>query len=475
MGVEKTKLSILEFQKESRTWTLYLAAFILFIHNTILGMSLFIASVALPYHKEASFGYVKLSEEEETTYCSLHMLFMLIGSFVGSPLGDWMGRKKIFLISNVLTMVGTSMGEFSTSFYPLLVARCICGFSVGIGILMPIVYASEISIIRMRSNLSNSCNLAINCGGLAIYLINMVIPAEYIAYPIISLNVLFLVTSFFLPGSPHWTIRKGNIAEARKIYSYLRGPEYEGLEAEIKEATDVINSDESEDTSRWTSRSFLHPMGILAFLFSVIGLSGIDAPITVYGAKMFAEFGFHIPYQYIMLMIPIGSFVGYVVAVPMLEWMKKKTQYNLCALLMALSSALVGAAYFLKDSHTDFEHSSISYVSQIFLATGAAGITFGYGAGIGAVTYTLPGELLVPKDKAIGCAIAEFFRLIWSTGMLKVYPFCVSLVGYPSMFAFHTTVMLLAVWFVYRYLPETKDKSLSELQSIFQKKQIDAV
>ena len=63
-----------------------------------------------------------------------------------------------------------------------------------------------------------------------------------------------------------------------------------------------------EDGKKNSDTLKLHTTDLWGIFFS--GLSGIDAPITVYGAKMFAEFGFHIPYQYIMLMIPIGMFLN---------------------------------------------------------------------------------------------------------------------------------------------------------------------
>ena len=58
-------------------------------------------------------------------------------------------------------------------------------------------------------------------------------------------------------------------------------------------------------------RTIIFKLSLNFTLFQIIkmynlGLCGLDAPITFYGPKMFAEFGFHIPYQYVVLMIPIG-------------------------------------------------------------------------------------------------------------------------------------------------------------------------
>jgi len=130
---------------------------------------------------------------------------------------------------------------------------------------------------------------------------------------------------------------------------------------------------------------------------------------------------------------------------------------------MAASSGLLALAYWAKgqgDMHT---------LAKVSLVTGAMGLTFGVGAGVGSVSYTLPSELLSPDDASLGIALAEAFRAVWTAITMKVYPLCLEEIGYPPMFLFHTIIMLLTALFIVRYLPETKNKSLSELQHLFKK------
>jgi len=463
--MESKEVSILDLQRVARTWPLMLASILLFIHNTVMGLSFYYASVTLPYHQNGTHGYIQMTESEDTTYVSLHQLSMVLGSFLQHPLGEKFGRKKVLILANVLTILSFTLMYISSSFYVLLFGRCISGMSFGIGVLLPLVLISEIATIKHRPGMANSVNLAINFGGLLVYLVNMIFPPEHIALAVIAPSILFILCSPLLLESPHWLIRIGRMEEAERTFRALRGPEYRGVEREIKEVFAIVDrkNENIQRESRWKSRTFLIPMAILGVLFSTIGLCGLDAPLTLYGPRMFSEFNFFLPYQYVSLIIPIGGFIGYCVASPLLGCMKKKVQYVLFSLLMALASGLLGIAYFIKDID------GYSIHSQVLLGLGALGICFGYGCGLGAVIYCLPGELLSPEDKTIGLALAENFRLVWTAGVVKIYPVCLYLVGQSAMFGFHSLVLVLSAVFVLKYLPETKDKSLTELQNLFKK------
>jgi len=119
---------------------------------------------------------------------------------------------------------------------------------------------------------------------------------------------------------------------------------------------------------------------------------------------------------------------------------------------MAASSGLLALAYWAK------EQGDMHTLAKVCLVTGTMGLTFGFGAGVGSVSYTLPSELLSPDDASLGIALAEAFRAVWTAITMKMYPWCLEVVGYPPMFLFHAVIMLLTALFIVRYLPETKTK-----------------
>jgi len=457
--------NIIDLQRAALSWPLYLSMSILAVNSIVIGYSYYYAGITIPYHQTGSHGYIKLSEDQSNWYLSLHPLTILIGSVLCNPLGEQLGRKRVLMAANLVNVLSFTLMYFAPNFGLLLTGRLISGLSIGIGILMPFVLLSEISTIRLRSGFANAVNLFISLGTLLAYVLNMIFSPAYLPFAVVGCSIVFIAASVSLSESPHWLIRQGRMEEAEFVLRTLRGDAYLGIQNEIKEVLNVLKqTSDAQDVSRWKSRTFLIPMGILILLFSTIGLCGLDAPLNLNGPRMFEEFGFHIPYQIIILFIPAGSCLGYIVATPLMERLRKRDHFILAALVMAVSTVSLGLAYFFKD------YSDNKTISQVLMAGGALGLTFGYGVGLGSVVYALPGELLCPEDKTIGISIAHCCRMICTAAVMKIYPYCVAEIGYPILFTFHTCVLVFAALFVLRYLPETKDKSLSELQLLFQKK-----
>jgi len=217
--------------------------------------------------------------------------------------------------------------------------------------------------------------------------------------------------------------------------------------------------------SQWNKRTFLQPLAILMFMMFFIALNGVDCPLNFYGPSMFAEFGFTLSPALISCIIPAGQLLGYSFAPLVMSVISKKRQYILACIIMFLSTCTLALSYYAK-----LANFTPAVVQQVGLAMGCLGLTFGYGVGMGSVSYAMPGEILSPSDKTIGISIAQCVRMIATTVIIKVYPFLVKSLGYPILFSCHALNFVAAAIFVLMFLPETKDKSLSEIQSYFKSK-----
>ncbi|XP_023342213.1 sugar transporter ERD6-like 6 isoform X2 [Eurytemora carolleeae] len=375
------------------------------------------------------------------------------------------------MVMHVLQIVSCIIMFFGHT-YPIVLAGWLFnGFSAGFGVMLPYTLTSEISTIKLRGVLGNLNNLCQSYGNLLVYGINMIIPPQYLVFTGITLSLLFLVLSPLIAYSPHWLVRKGKRNEAENMLRVLRGAEYSGINQEIKEVLSVtdINVNNKSCMARWKSRQFLIPLGILLIMFGSIGLCGRSAPITHYGPSMFADFGFTISYQIILLFIPIGTAVGYTASVFIAKKLKIKMQFTMSACIMIVAAGLISLAYYLKENSREEEHRKLS--SQLFFSFGVFALTLGYGAGYGSITYTAIGELLSPEDKSLGSAIVVSTRMIVTTAALKVYPYVLGVIGYPILFLGHATVILLTTIFVFKFLPDTDDKSMSQIQALYKKKQ----
>merc|ERR1719234_476753 len=99
--------------------------------------------------------------------------------------------------------------------------------------------------------------------------------------------------------------------------------------------------------------------------------------------------------------------------------------------------------------------------------------TLSYGAGMGGVTYAMPGELLGPRDKMLGSSLPQCLRMLATAALLKVYPSLLTLYGLPLLLLLHSTLLLAAAFFVLKFLPETRNRSLTEIHQHFSRKKED--
>merc|ERR1719193_1243326 len=115
-------------------------------------------------------------------------------------------------------------------------------------------------------------------------------------------------------------------------------------------------------------------------------------------------------------------------------------------------------------------YSSHRIIAQALFCLGCFGVNFSYGFGYGAVAYSLPGEILLPEDKTIGLGIAQALRMVITSIFFLAYPYGEALVGSYGMFVVHMVVVIFTAIFVLRFLPETRNKSITEMKEFFQKK-----
>jgi len=468
-----TSENILDLQKHSSSSDVYFAAFLLFLHNIGLGGTYVYGGLTLFDHREEEIAeeerfFMFLTEDQASDYMSIVPILSLFGMMLGNPAAEYLGRKPTLMVTNVIQILGYIIMYFSNSFALLMIGRSLTFFAFGFGVTVPFILISEITTIKQRAPLSVINTQSISFGILASFLFVYLFPTQYLIFFNSGESALFLILSYFLPESPHYLIRKGKIGEAEKVYRKLRGKDYTGITDEVDEVIELIKNESSDSDniqSRWTKRSFLQPLAILMFMMFFIALNGVDCPLNFYGPSMFKEFGFTISSTLISCLIPLGQLLGYIFAPFVMSFISKKRQYLLACMIMVLSSCSLSLAYYAK---------SVNFTpiaaQQVGLAAGSLGLTLGYGIGFGSVSYAMPGELLSPSDKSIGISIAQCVRMIATTVIIKVYPLLIKTLGYPLLFGFHAISIVAAALFVVLLLPETRNKSLSEIQEYFKSK-----
>ena len=135
--------SLKELQKVSSSSNLVLSVSILFVTGMSMGGSYVYGGLTLEAHMDddnktgEERAFIKLSQEEASWYISLVPLFQMLGIVAGYPTGEWLGRKKVLLLTSVLNIIGFTIMFYSHAFWLLALGRSINSFSIGFGSMMP--------------------------------------------------------------------------------------------------------------------------------------------------------------------------------------------------------------------------------------------------------------------------------------------------------------------------------------------------
>ncbi len=172
-----------------------------------------------------------------------------VGAAVAGVLSDWLGRKKVLILSAILffiSAVGTALPKNITIF---IIYRIIGGLGVGAASMSSPMYIAEISPARIRGRMVSVNQFAIVTGFLVVYFVNYFIALQGDAiwneqsgwrwmFGSETLPaLLLLVLLFFVPESPRWLTKQKREDEALEILSRVDGAEYAKTElSEIKDA-----------------------------------------------------------------------------------------------------------------------------------------------------------------------------------------------------------------------------------------------
>ena len=280
-----------ELQNVSSSSKLVLSVSILFVAGVAMGANYVYGGLTLEAHMadDNTGAFSHPDQEEASWYISLVPLFQMIGIIAGYPTGEWLGRKRVLILSSVLSIIGFTVMFYSHAFWLLALGRSINSFSIGFGSMMPYILVSEITTITARAPTAVINTLAFAFGGLFAFLLAHLVPLSYLLHTSVLLSVIFLLLSPLLPESPHFLARHGDIAEAKQVLTWLRGKAYQGVDQEIEEVLGLCKV--KGEAARWKQKTFLHPLALLLTLFALVSLSGLDCPLNFYGPSIFADFG----------------------------------------------------------------------------------------------------------------------------------------------------------------------------------------
>jgi MFS transporter, SP family, galactose:H+ symporter len=398
---------------------------------------------------------------------------MIVGAVLGGGsiailitgiLADIFGRKKMIIISGLIFSVGVVLTALSYNYATLLWGR-IMGIGVGISSILIPLYLSESAPAHIRGRAITCFQLFLTGGILLAYLIDLafVKTGNWRAMfgVLIFPGLLFFLGSFFIPESPTWLYMKGCMDKSKN--SLLRFHSEAEVSRILMEMNLLTNKSVENLSDSVLRKKYIIPFIIGLAVASLTQTTGVNS-ILQYAPTILSEAG--VKSQSIAVAVGSGvtliNFLFTIIALMLIDRLGRKPLLIFSSGSVSIFLILLGIASLLPNSS----------MKILMLTIGMFGFVFSYSVGIGVVVWLAMSELLPTKIRAKGLAICLFANSMISTVIAAVFPGLILIIGYSGMFfilaGFTICYFIIALFFV----PETKGKTIEEIELYFQKKYI---
>ena len=422
------------------------------IGGLLFGFDTAVINGAIVFIKQ-QFG---LSDSQTEIAASSLLLGCVFGASVAAFTSDRFGRKRALLGAAALFTLSSIGAALPRNLIELSVARLVGGIAIGIASTLSPLYIAEIAPAQKRGFLVSLNQLAIVSGILLSYSVNYLLTGtsssnwRWMFASAAVPSAAFLLTLFLIPESPRWLVQKGREQEAGQILTRMIGPQASSAEIE---AIHAAISKESGDLLDPAFRKAL-TVAILIALFSQF--TGINT-IIYYGSLVFLE---HVPHQtpgtalWANVIIGAINFVATVAGMLLIDRSGRKVLLMSAFGGMAAALVVVSAAIRLQLS---------GIIVLIFVLTYVACFAVGVGTG----TWVLMAEICPTRIRGRAMSVATV--CLWCGTLLVTLTFLslVNVFTAPGVFLMYAVVSIGAFLFVWRGVPETKGRTLEEIEQFW--------
>jgi len=448
----------------------------------------------------------------------------MAGNLMAGPIADRFGRKNTLIVVAALFTISATWSAMATGYTEFIIARIIGGVGIGGAILIAPIYIAEIAPPKLRGSLVSFNQLNIVIGISVAYFSN---------YFLINLGedswrwmlgveaipaAIYFLSLWTVPKSPRWLIQKlNNVELARKTLMKIGGEAY--AELTIQEIIRGVDKKEEKGKLSDIFKSKYATIMVIALGIAFFQqITGINA-VFYYAPTIFEQAGGSTDSSFLQaIVVGLTNLVFTLVAIWLIDRLGRKPLLLIGTTFMTI--ALLMATYAFNNATYDFNDTTLEKVTDLdvkmaltdlkgnsydgqavlfaavqerldedqflvfkrneitnFIQINATLVLIAillyvasFAISLGPVMWTLISEIFPSKIKGIAISVVGFFNSLVSFSVTQVFPWELSNLGPTITFALYAILSLCALIFVYKFVIETKGRTLEEVEKLLIRK-----
>lgn len=407
----------------------------------------------------------------------------LIGCIIGGAMGGYvsqaLGRKRGLMLAAILFLVsaiGSAWPDYLNIFAvhnisSLIIYRIIGGIGVGIASMLSPMYIAEIAPANVRGKLVSLNQFAIIFGMLLVYFVNYAIAMNDTEQWLNSIGwrymfaselipaSLFFILLIFIPETPRYLIMTNKDSEAMSLLNKIQGEK----EAKAEYDSVKLSLSNKNNNKRWLSYGGLVLLvGILiSFFQQAVGIN----VVLYYAPEILKTMGLSTDSSLFQtIIVGIINLTFTVVAILTVDRFGRKPLMIIGALVMSFSMLLLGLTFY-------FNSVGMGSFICMLLYTAAFAMSWGPVAWV-LISEIFPNSIRGAMSISVAVQWLANFAVSWSFPILNESKSLTSMFNHGFAYWMYSLMGIIAAIFIWKMVPETKNKTLEDMENLWTKKRI---
>ena len=406
------------------------------------------------------------------------LLGCAVGALAAGPLADKFGRRAIMIITAIIFAISAFGSGISESSAEFIFYRLFGGLGIGAASVLAPAYIAEVAPPALRGRLATLQQLAIVLGLFAAFLSNYLIAdAAGSAQNILMLDtaawrwmfwaelvpaILFLLGVLFIPESPRYLVAQGKVDDAKAVFSKISDDNADKQISDVKRSLHSDTKPSIRDLFIDNSKK-VHPIVWVGVALSVFQqFVGINV-VFYYGSELWQAAGFDESQSlFINVLAGTTNIVSTFIAIALVDKIGRKPLLLVGSIGMFIS--LSALTYIFGSAGLD-EAGKLALSDNMgtFALIMANLFVVFFGLSWGPVVWVLLGEMFNNRIRGAALAVAASAQWIANFAITMTFPIMLANIGLAGAYGFYALSALISIFFVVKYIKETRGKTLESM------------